>query len=74
MEGVLPYFLKGKEDESIYNLMNNLKNNRTLLFVEPIGIDQNGLEKICKQIGIETSNKKYEDLVREYLIKVNVGH
>ncbi|SEL33329.1 reverse transcriptase domain-containing protein [Ruminococcus albus] len=72
--GKLPYFLKGKEDESIYSLMNNLENNRTLLFVEPIGINQSGLEKLCKQIGIETSNKKYEDLVGEYLIKVNVGH
>lgn len=72
--GKLPYFLKVKEDESIYNLMNNLKNNRTLLLVEHIGINKRGLEKICKQIGIDTSNKKYEDLVGEYLIKVSVGH
>lgn len=72
--GKIPYFLSVNDKESIYCLMNNLKKNRTLLFVEPIGIDQSGLKKLCTQIGIDTANKKYEDLVGEYLIKVNVGH
>ena len=70
----IPYFLKAKNDDSIYILKNNMIKNRALLSVEPICINQCGVEKLCKQIGIETSNKKYEDLVREYLIKVNVGH
>jgi len=71
----LPYFLKGSRDESIYSLYNNMKNYRTLLLVELIGIDRNTLEKMCTQVGIDTnSGKEYDGLVRDYLIKVKVGH
>lgn len=71
----LPYFLKGNKDESIYNLYNNMLNYRTLLFVESIGIGMKGLEKMCKQIGVELdSSKGYDGLARDYLIKVKVGH
>lgn len=71
----LPYFLKGNRDESIYSLYNNIQNYRTLLFVELIGINHGTLKKMCKQIGIDISNDKgYDGLVRDYLIKVKVGH
>ncbi len=70
----IPYFLKGEEGESIYNLYNNLQKYRTLLFVEPIGINKATLEKMCKQIGVYDPSKGYDGLVRDYLIKVKVGH
>ncbi|MCH5187429.1 MAG: hypothetical protein J1F63_03430 [Oscillospiraceae bacterium] len=71
----MPYFLRGNINESIYNLYNNMRKYRTLLFVEPIGINFDSLEKMCKQIGIILDGpKSYERLVREYLIKVKVGH
>ena len=71
----VPYFLKGKRDESIYNLYNNMKNYRTLVFEELIGIDYNSLKSMCRQIGIDVSGEKgYDGLVRDYLIKVKVGH
>lgn len=70
----LPYFLTGKQEESIYNLYNNMLNYRTLLFVEPIGINRKGLDRLCSQIGISNASKSYDGLVRDYLIKVKVGH
>lgn len=71
----VPYFLRGKYDESIYSLYNNMKNYRSLLFVELIGINKATLEKMCEQIGIDVAAKKeYDGLVRDYLIKVKVGH
>ncbi len=70
----IPYFLKGKKEESIYNLYNNLKNYKTLLFVESIGISKDTLGRMCKQIGIWDTTKGYDGLVRDYLIKVKVGH
>lgn len=70
----LPYFLKGNKEESIYNLYNNLINYRTLLFVELIGIDKKTLVKMCEQIGIRHKKKRYDGLVRDYLIKVKIGH
>lgn len=70
----LPYFLKGNPEESIYNLYNNLKSYRTLLFVESIGINKSTLCKMCEQVEIQSSNRNYSNLVREYLIKVKVGH
>ena len=71
----LPYFLNIKNtDESIYNLYNNLKKYRTYLFVEKIGINKETLDKMCKQIGILDTSKDYDGLVRDYLIKVKVGH
>jgi len=71
----LPYFLRGAHEESIYSLYNNMKNYRSLLFVEMIGIDKVTLQKMCEQIGINvTTEKEYDGLVRDYLIKVKVGH
>ena len=70
-----PYFLKGNSNESIYSLYNNMQKYKTLLFVEMIGIDCHALKKMCSQIGIDvTSGKGYDGLVRDYLIKVKVGH
>lgn len=51
-----------------------MKKYRTLLFVESIGISKDTLDKICKQIGIWDMTKSYDGLVRDYLIKVKVGH
>lgn len=71
----LPYFLHSSSDESIYSLYNNMKNHRTLLFVELIGINESALKRMCAQVGINTnSGKGYDGLVRDYLIKVKVGH
>ena len=71
----LPYFLKGNETESIYSLYNNMQKYRTQLFVELIGINIETLKKMCKQIGIDAGSEKgYDGLVRDYLIKVKVGH
>lgn len=74
-----PYFLKVNEKhkkESIYSLFNNLEKNRTLLFEENenIGINKKTLKKMCKQIGINNLDKSYDSLLREYLIKIKVGH
>lgn len=72
----MPYFLKGKKcKESIYSLYNNLEKNRTLLFVERIGIGKESLMRLCEKINISiTKDKSYDGLVRDYLIKIKVGH
>ncbi len=70
----IPYFLKGKKEESIYSLYNNLKNYKTLLFVESIGINKETLDKMCKQIDVWDSFKEYDGLIRDYLIKVKIGY
>lgn len=71
----LPYFLHSSHNESIYSLFNNMKKYRTLLFVELIGISKTALKRMCTQVGINTNpGKEYDDLVRDYLIKVKVGH
>ena len=38
------------------------------------GISKDTLDKMCKQIGIWDMTKGYDGLVRDYLIKVKVGH
>ena len=71
----IPYFLTNDKSESIFNLYNNMKNYKTLLFVEPIGISFETLTKMCIRVGITVdSSKSYDGLVRDYLIKVKVGH
>lgn len=71
----LPYFMTNKDGESIYSLYNNMRKYRTLLLVEMIGIDCGTLKKMCSQVGIDvTTGKGYDGLVRDYLIKVKVGH
>jgi len=81
----LPYFIKGAAEQKGYNLLENLKSNKTMLLAEHIGIDRSALEKMCQKIGISlmvrTSvsdnslrSKGYDELVREYLIKTKVGH
>ena len=69
-----PYFLKVKDDECSYNLYNNMQKYKTLLFVERLGIGFDTLKKMCEKIGISCAGKDYNGLVREYLIKVKVGH
>lgn len=79
-----PYFLKGNQkttssqDKLGYNLYDSMKTNKTMLFVQKIGYSYEGLAKLCKKIGIDNiTNKKkraYDSLVRDYLIKVKVGH
>lgn len=70
----IPYFLKVKDDECSYNLYNNMKKYKTLLFVERIGIGKDTLKNMCEQIGISSVGKDYNGLVRDFLIKVKVGH
>jgi hypothetical protein len=70
----LPYFLKGAKTQRGYNLLENMKSNKTLLFVEHVGYDKTGLEKLCMQIGIAVSGRGYGTLVRDYLIKTKVGY
>lgn len=74
-----PYFIKGVHTASRYNLLQNMKVNRTILLVDHIGYDYNSLVKLCAQIDIANfdSNGKrrgYNSLVRDYLIKVKVGY
>lgn len=72
----LPYFLKDTAVNSPYNLYGCLNSNNTLLFEENerIGITKATLEKMCQQLNIPTTSKTYNALVREYLIKLRVGH
>ena len=74
-----PYFIRGDNAEhGGYNLLGNMKSNKTLLFVDRIGYDYNSLAKLCKKIGIENEAKgkklTYSELARRYLIKVKVGY
>lgn len=73
--GKLPFFLTANIYETPYQLYNNLFKNKTLLFHEEIGIDRKALKRRCQKIGITTSiSHSYDYYVREYLIKVKVGH
>ena len=71
-----PYFLCDESEESPYNLYGCMKRNRTLLFEENerIGINKVTLEKMCKQVNVPVTSKTYNAMVREYLIKLRVGH
>ena len=55
-----------------YNLFENLKRNKTLLFVRKIGYDKSSLERLCSEVNV--SSKSYDGLVRDYLIKMKVGY
>jgi len=75
----LPYFIKGCKNISGYSLFNNMRKNKTLLLVQHIGYDENALAKLCKQVGIDNEDSNgqkrgYGNLVKEYLIKMKVGH
>lgn len=70
----VPEFISNTLDKKGYNLFYNMKANRTILLVENIGYDKKGLERICRQIGINIDDKEYEALVREYLIKTKVEY
>lgn len=73
----VPHFLNDKMTETPYSMYDNLKRNRTLLFEKTpkIGINKETLITMCHQIGITTdTSKKYNALLREYLIKIKVGH
>jgi hypothetical protein len=75
----LPYFLKGEQNRAGYSLFENMRRNKTLLFVERIGYDYNSLAEKCAQLGIKTFDKDekkrgYGTMVREYLIKTKVGY
>ncbi len=75
-----PYFLKsGPQFSTRYNLFGNMKSNNTILLVDRIGYDYKSLVKLCKSIGITTTDangthRGYGTLVRDYLIKVKVGY
>lgn len=75
-----PYFLMGGAKLNCgYNLYGNMKANKTILLVDHIGYDYKSLVALCKQIGINNTDKSgkrrgYGTLVREYLITVRVGY
>lgn len=75
-----PYFLMGGAKINCgYNLYGNMKANKTILLVDHIGYDYKALVALCKQIGINNTDKSgkrrgYGALVREYLINVRVGY
>ncbi len=74
-----PYFLKCQEKQNCgYNLLGNMKRNKTLLLVDRLGYDYTSLSKLCSEIGIDSENgsgkMSYSELVRSYLIKVKVGY
>ena len=71
---IKPYFLHGGG----YNLFENMKVNKTILLVDRIGYDYKSLVKLCNQVGIKSTDKNdkqrgYGTLVRQYLIRINVG-
>ena len=75
----VPYFINGAAGKSGYNLYENMKTNKTLLFVENIGYSKSALERVCLQIGISLIDKNgkqrgYGNLVRDYLINLKVGY
>jgi hypothetical protein len=75
----LPYFIAGPRADNGYNLFENMKKNKTLMFVNHIGYDYRALVKLCKKIGIDDTDKKgvkrgYGTLVRDYLIETKVGY
>jgi len=75
----IPYFIKGSQGKAGYNLLENMKVNKTLLLVEHIGYDYPSLAKLCAQIGKGDTDKNgqkrgYGTLVREYLIETEVGY
>ena len=78
--GFLPYFIKGSpKTKPGYCLYENMRKNKTILLVDGIGYNFEALKKLCSKVGISTvdaSGKKrtYAALVRDYLIKVNVGY
>ena len=57
-----------------YCLLENLKKNKTLLFVRGIGYDKPSLERLCTKVHINLCKKSYDGLVRDYLIKMKVGY
>lgn len=58
-----------------YNLYNNLSKNKTMIFDEKIGISRAQLIKELNSVGIiAVTNATYYSLVRNYLIKIKVGH
>ena len=80
LAGFTPYFILGAP-KSVpgYNLYQNMRVNKTILLVEGIGFDYESLANLCKKIGINNfdanGNKRtYSSLVRDYLIKVNIGY
>lgn len=75
----LPYFMLGSSGKSGFNLFENMKKNKTLLFVERIGYSELALKRLCSQVGISLTdrngkNRGYGNLVRDYLIEVKVGY
>ena len=74
-----PYFLKGANGKRGYSLFENMKRNKTLLLVDRIGYSKPALERLCSKVGISLIDKNgkergYGNLVRDYLIELNVGY
>jgi hypothetical protein len=52
----VPYFIKNSQNKVGYNLLENMKKNKTLLLVDRIGFDYDALAKLCNKID---SNKRH---------------
>lgn len=76
----LPYFLKESkkpicEEENIYNLYNNLKRYKSLIFIDEIGIKKETLIKLCRRLNMYIEDTdSYEHILQEYLLTIKVGH
>lgn len=75
----LPFFIRDSCEKSGYNLFENMKKNKTILFVDRIGYSEPALKRLCSQVGVSLTdrngkNRGYGNLVRDYLIKVKVGY
>lgn len=71
----VPYYLSPKDQNTSFSLYNNLAKNRTLIFVQMIGIDQDTLKKMCMQVDIDTRKlDSYDKMVCAYLNEVGVGY
>jgi len=72
----LPNYLKSKSSAIGYNLFENIKKNKAIIFDEKIGVSISDLKKWIKIVnpGYNTDNRRYFELVKEFLIKCHVGY
>lgn len=72
----VPYYLKNVNSSRGYNLFYCLKNNKTFILDENIGIKENHLDNLLKVVAPDynCNNKKYNDKVKQLLIECKIGY
>ena len=72
----LPNFLKSSSSALGYNLYENIQKNKSIIFDEKIGVGIEDLRNWVKIVNpnYNVDNKKYFELVKEFLIKCNIGY